>query len=213
MDSMETQLFMSHTKRDKDFCDRFDTVAARVGVKVFRSEFETIVPPAWKTIKDEINKSVAMLLLVGKELVKAQAEAEIYPDSRETWKYTHNWIAYEIGLACQQGKDVWVICDNVRINFPVPYLSHYEVWGFDVEDKESLDFWKRHFAEYRDKKKADPNPFRKTSCPYEPCKAEFELYSNIEENGSIVCPTCLRGITYPNGFGPSQVLQALFGVS
>lgn len=50
-EQMVIQLFMSHTKLDKNFCDRFDIMAARVGVKVFRSEFEKIKPPAWSTIK------------------------------------------------------------------------------------------------------------------------------------------------------------------
>jgi hypothetical protein len=51
---MVVQVFMSHTKLDGECCDRFDSAAARVGLKVFRSEFETIQSPAWKTIKDEI---------------------------------------------------------------------------------------------------------------------------------------------------------------
>lgn len=48
---MVVQLFMSHTKLDENFCDKFDRAAARVCVKVFRSEFEEIKPPAWKTRK------------------------------------------------------------------------------------------------------------------------------------------------------------------
>ena len=80
---MVVQLFMSHTKRDKDFCDRFDTVAVRVGVKVFRSELEDIKAPAWQTIKEEMGKSSAMFLLVGKELVKAQELSDTSKDARE----------------------------------------------------------------------------------------------------------------------------------
>ena len=60
------QVFVSHTKRDKEFCDAFDRVCARVGIKAFRSEFEEILTPAWKTIKEAINKSVALFFLVGK---------------------------------------------------------------------------------------------------------------------------------------------------
>ena len=130
---MVVQLFMSHTKLDKDFCDRFEIVAVRVGVKVFRSEFEEIKPPAWKTIKEQMDASSAMFLLVGKQLVKAQAASEKDPKLREEWKHTQNWIAYEIGLACERGIDVWVYCDHVKINFPVPYLNNYAIYGIKLE--------------------------------------------------------------------------------
>lgn len=58
---MVVQVFMSHTKRDRECCDKFDSVAARVGLRVFRSEFETIKTPAWKTIRDEIKKIVCVV--------------------------------------------------------------------------------------------------------------------------------------------------------
>lgn len=60
-----TQIFVSHTRLDKQTYDKFDVAAARVGIKVFRSEYETLVPPAWKTIRDEIERSSALFLLVG----------------------------------------------------------------------------------------------------------------------------------------------------
>ena len=55
---MVVQLFMSHTKLDENFCDKFDRAAARVGVKVFRSEFKEIKPPAWKTMKKAMRKLI-----------------------------------------------------------------------------------------------------------------------------------------------------------
>ena len=83
------QIFLSHTKRDSSFCDTFDTIASRVGIKVFRSEFEDIKSPPWKTIKDTIAKSNALFLLVGKELVKSQARARA-EYSTETIRKTHH---------------------------------------------------------------------------------------------------------------------------
>lgn len=203
---MVTQVFMSHTKLDKECCDKFDVIASRVGLKVFRSEFESIEAPAWLTIRDEMNKSSAMFLLIGKELVKAQVNSELNTNAWEKWKYTQNWIAYEVGLSCQQKKDVWVICDGVKINFPVPYLNHYEIFGINPDSKESLNFWKNYFIQYRDKKKVEPSPLLKTECPYEGCKAVYELHSMLENNESIICPTCLQTITYPMGF-PSQLIR------
>jgi hypothetical protein len=163
---MPVQLFMSHTKRDEEFCDRFESMTTSVGgFGVFRSEFERVEPPAWKTIKKAISESTAIFLLVGKELVKAQELAESDPTSREVWKYTHNWIAYEVGLACQQEKDVWVVCDNVNINFPVPYLTHYEVIGINRSDNASIEFWKNVFTWYL-KTKIRPPAFFRITCPH-----------------------------------------------
>jgi len=50
------QIFLSHTKQDKDFCDYFDSICARVGIQAFRSEFETIEPPAWATIRVNVKR-------------------------------------------------------------------------------------------------------------------------------------------------------------
>jgi len=143
-----TQLFMSHTKLDRQFCNSFDIIASRIGIKIFRSEFEEIKRPAWQTIRNEINNSIALFLLVGKELVKAQRLSETSIKASEKWTHTQNWIAFEIGVACHKGIDVWVICDNVTINFPVPYLNHYEIWGIDLDDEDAWLFYKTIFNLY-----------------------------------------------------------------
>ena len=191
---MVIQLFMSHTKLDERFCDRFDRAAARVGVKVFRSEFEEIKPPAWKTIKKAMDASSALFLLVGKQLVKAQEASEEDPKSREEWKHTRNWIAYEIGLACQRGIDVWVCCDDVKINFPVPYLNNYTIYA---EQK-----WMRTILEEYSEEETFPlgKWDRKDRCVFKKCRATYNLHSGIPKNGEVICPTCLRTNVYTEGW-------------
>jgi hypothetical protein len=185
---MTYQVFISHTKDDVEFCDRFDRACARVGLRAFRSEFETIEIPQWKTIKEAMDKSVAMFLLVGKQLVAHQAS--LSPD----WKYTQNWIAYETGLACQKGIDVWVICDNVDINFPVPYFNNYAVYG-------KFEFLKDTLTSYNDGETYHvPTWNRGTLCPYEDCGIKFNLHSTLPVNTTIKCPQCLRDIVFENGF-------------
>jgi len=191
---MVVQLFMSHTKKDEKFCDKFDVQAARVGVKVFRSEFEEIKHPAWKTIKKQMDASTAIFLLVGKQLVKSQAASEKDPELREEWKHTQNWIAYEIGLACERGIDVWVLCENVDINFPVPYFNNYAIYG---QAK-----WIRGILE--DYIEGETFPYGKKAkwkdyCPYKNCGAKFNMHSIIEIDGKVVCPTCLRKMVYKKG--------------
>jgi hypothetical protein len=197
---MVVQVFISHTKLDSECCDKFDSAASRVGLRVFRSEFEKMESPAWKTIKDEINKSSALFLLVGKELVKAQALSETNEKEREKWKFTQNWIAYEIGVACQQGIDVWVICDSVNINFPVPYLNNYDVWGINREVKQSLDWIKGVFTNYSNRLSfpVGLGPDRKCLCPS--CGAVFNLHSVLPRDMEVPCPTCLKSMVFKNGW-------------
>ena len=184
---MAYQVFVSHTKDDKEFCDMFDVACARVGLRAFRSEFETIGTPQWKTIKEAMENSIAMFLLVGRQLVDHQASPS--PD----WKYTQNWIAYETGLACQAGIDVWVICDNVEINFPVPYFNNYEVWG--VSTKGQVEWLKGILTRY-DSGQTFPVPTggKDICCPNIHCGINFNLHSKIKAGTTIICPQCLGDI-------------------
>jgi hypothetical protein len=122
---MSGKAFLSHTKLDSKFCDRFDNVCASVGLARFRSDFADIAKPSWSTIKYELEQSSVLFLLVGKELVKQQATPT------QDWKHTQNWISYEVGLAHGRGIDVWVVCDSVEINFPVPYFNNYAPFGLE----------------------------------------------------------------------------------
>jgi hypothetical protein len=148
--------------------------------------------------------SKAMFLLVGKNLVSAQASAELFPQAAESWKFTQNWISYEVGLACQLGIDVWVICDGVPINFPVPYFNNYEVHGIGSEKSPSFDFYKYILQTYKDGfdfRLGAWNRERLVVCHNENCKAEFNLFSDLLEGSRIKCPSCLKEMTFPTGFG------------
>lgn len=216
------RIFLSHTKKDKEFCDWLDTrIFARIAqIKGFRSEFETVKEPGWQTIKDEINKSDALFFLVGKELVKSQSS----PTKRENlhggdWRYTQNWIAYEIGVACQKGIDVWAICDEgVEINFPMPYINNYLVI-LAQDRKNAVKYIHGVVSEY-----ISGRPFtigkayrwdyriKRTKCPSCAIEFNFHRYSlplealvehilpeePPEESREIICPQCLkRASLYP----------------
>ena len=183
------QVFVSHTKKDEEFCDAFDRVCARVGIKAFRSEFEEILAPAWKTIKNAINKSVALFFLVGKNLVNSQNMGD--PE----WRYTQNWIAYEIGLACQRGIDVWAICDDVLINFPMPYINNYLT--VSLRHEPAFKYLRGVLQNYRDGFNY-PFPGKEAvNCPY--CKIGFNLHVSLGPGEKIRCPQCLRDIEFPDG--------------
>ena len=196
--TLSVQIFLSHTKLDKDFCDRFDIAAARVGLKFFRSELESIQPPAWATIQGEIEKSSALFLLVGKELVGAQASAD--EATRREWKFTQNWISCEVGMACQRQIDVWVICDNVQINFPVPYLNNYEFYGLRPEEQFGLDWWKDKFERYKAGGNFRVEDYQARNFKCLGCGSLYNLWSDADPGHELICPTCLSKTTLPKGF-------------
>lgn len=191
------QVFVSHTQKDMDFCDAFDRVCARVGIKCFRSEFESISPPAWITIKEALNSSIALFFLVGNELVVNQDLN--YPE----WRYTQNWIAYEIGLACQLGVDVWAICDDVLINFPMPYINNYLT--VSLKHRPAFDYLRFVLEEYK-RGELFSVPYinvrgkdLSVTCPHGNCRAEFNLHVTLQPGTEIRCPQCLENMVFPKG--------------
>ena len=190
---MAVQVFVSHTQRDIEFCDIFDRACARVGIRAFRSEFERLEFPAWETIRKEIRASRVLFLLIGKELVKAQISGD------PSWAYTQNWIAFEIGVACERGIDVWVVCDDVPINFPVPYLNNY--LPVSLQHKEVFDYFTEVLRIYAQGVKTTfPNPQDVVECPYQAdCKGVYNLPMQIQAGGRIICPQCLREVEFPEG--------------
>lgn len=190
------QVFVSHTQKDKIFCDKFDIACARVGVKAFRSELENISAPPYVTIKNAMNNSIALFFLVGKELVKNQEKSD------QGWAYTQNWIAYEIGLACQLGIDVWAICDDVMINFPMPFINNYLT--ISLAQKKSFNFMRYVLSEYN-QGRTFSYPYTSTKgfshgviCPHSDCRMEFNLQVTYQKGYKITCPQCLRMISFPN---------------
>lgn len=191
------QVFLSHTQKDIEFCNKFDSVCARVGIRGFRSELEQVSPPAWGVIKNAINNSVALFFLVGKELTKSQAEKD------PQWAHTQNWISYEIGIACQLGIDVWAICDDVLINFPMPYINNYMTVSLGRSDAFS---YMRTVLEGYDSGRTFKYPYIVPNegsagvyCGYGDCKMEFNLHVSLKPGESIICPQCLRPLLFPGG--------------
>ena len=188
---MTTKVFESHTKLDSEFCDVFDRACARVGIDAFRSEYESIQPPAWQTIRNELQQSKALFLLVGKSLVAAQ---RTHPSD---WEYTQNWISYEIGIASQLGIDVWVLCDGVEINFPVPYLNNYIPYSIRTEHN-----FKRFVGvleDYANEKKYAVSSKYAVTCPYSGCSISYNLEATVPKDGEVVCPCCLRSMVFHEG--------------
>jgi hypothetical protein len=119
---------------------------------------------------------------MGSELVKLAKPNR----KNESWKYTQNWIAFEIGIACEKEIDVWAISDGVPINFPMPYLNNYFPADPNLDEKYPGDD-KAFQVPYND----DANNTHGIKCRN--CGAEFNLHKHI---GEMVCPQCLKSTMY-----------------
>jgi len=191
---MSVKVFESHTKLDGKFCDVFDRACARVGIDAFRSEYESIQPPAWQTIRNELRQSKALFLLVGEALVEAQGR------HNSDWEYTQNWISYEIGIASQLGIDVWVLCDGVTINFPVPHLNNYIPYSIEID--ENFKLFVGLLEGYVKGNRYDLDEIVAVTCPYGNCSIRYNLRARLPKGGEVICPCCLQPIVFPEGRFP-----------
>jgi len=182
------QIFVSHSQYDRDIRTSFDTVFARTGVKSVCMEFERISQlPAWEPIRNQIKASETVFLLLG-------------PNIRSSI-HTQNWVAFEVGLACAYGKDVWVFEQtDSAIEFPIPYLTDYMI--YNLEDAYHFDYVRGIIEGYRNlaalfplgvdnrTKRSIPKGIAVT-CPHQNCGAHYSMHTDVP---SFTCPSCRQPI-------------------
>jgi len=182
------QIFVSHSQYDRDIRTSFDTVFARTGVKSVCMEFERISQlPAWEPIRNQIKTSETVFLLLG-------------PNVRSSI-HTQNWVAFEVGLACAYGKDVWVFEQtDSAIEFLIPYLTDYMI--YNLEDQNHFDYVRGIIEAYANPiyllplgvdnrtKRQIPKGLP-TTCPYPNCGARYSIHTDVP---SFICPSCRQPI-------------------
>ncbi len=189
----DVQVFLSLSKHDKETGKRFDTVASREVVKVFKSEYEALKSPAWQTVRDALQGSKALIILVGPCLVQARAKGG------NEWSSINGWINYEVGIAMTLNLDVWVVSDNkVSINFPVPYVNNYSL-GIETKPNGYEAKILRSYGEGA-KFEFGYSPERRFFCPNKACGGKYNLHNVLQKGDQIVCPMCLRVLSFPNGW-------------
>lgn len=154
-------------------------------------EFENIYPPAWEKIKNQIENSEAVFLLLGSNVRNSI--------------YTQNWIAFEVGLACAMGKEVWVFEQyGSNIEFPIPYLTDYMI--YDLQNPNHFNYVRNIIERYGEPiyllplfvdnrtKRNIPQGIA-IECKYENCKSKYFLHTQIN---SFICPSCRQLLTLDN---------------
>ena len=115
------QIFVSHSQKDEDIRIYFDSIFARTGVKSICMEFEKMRSPQWRDIKENVEYSDAVFLYLAPNV-----QGNIH---------TQNWIAFEVGLSCAFGKEVWVFeQEDSDVEFPIPYLTDFMLYNPDKSE-------------------------------------------------------------------------------
>ena len=176
------QIFISHSRRDKGIRNFILAGFSQVeGVRPRVMELEDLEPPPWRYIKREIENSLAVFLLIGENVIDAGIQ-------------THNWISFEIGLACQMGKDVWVFEPiNADIRFPVPYFDYFFL--YDPNDDTHIRKTSEIIQKYAN---LQPNEHITldtiaTTCINDRCKMDLRIpiiHGKAIMRMPIICPAC-----------------------
>jgi len=145
-------------------------------------EFEDITPPPYQSIKNFVNQSDAIFVLLSRSLLQKL--------------HTDNWVSFEIGLAAnwrsfyliprifQDRIDVFVFEPSQDpVDYAVPYCTYYMLYSGTTEE---LKFLRELVQNAPLHNKGIP-----IKCPYDNCSIEFKLLSDTTE---FNCPTCRRGM-------------------
>lgn len=161
------QIFVSHSKNDTNL-DFFHRGFSTTGIKGVFMEYEEMEMPAWIPIKDNVMDADSVFVL----LSKAVKDKE----------YTQNWIAFEVGLACYAGKNVWVFERlDEQIDFVVPYLTHYVLYYPSNDDNFKF------VREVIQKRGVEGTWGYSLNCVH--CGIAYNLCTRVEE---WICPCCRK---------------------
>lgn len=177
-------VFISHSKDDPNL-DFFHKVFSAVQTKAVWMEFEEIEAPPYISIRDNVNRSDAVFVLLSEHLVSRQ--------------YTNNWVSFEVGLAAnfkrlkvspkatqaRLGLDVWVFEPLDRnISFAVPYCTYYMRYEPNLPTLKRL---RLALEEAPSHVLGVP-----ATCHWDGCKLSFNYLTRSYEK-PFNCPAC-RGI-------------------
>ena len=114
-------VFISHSRRDPDIRDPFLKLFGLSPVNAICKEYDIYSTPPWIEIRTDIQKSKALFLLLGPNLLPKEPP------------YTANWVTYELSVARELHKDIWVFEElSGLVDFPIPSLDarqcHYMLY-------------------------------------------------------------------------------------
>lgn len=114
-------IFISHSKRDKELVTAMVKILENIGHTPIVEEFiaeEEREPVPYAEIRKNVNLSDYVFLFLTDNIVATE--------------YTHNWVSFEVGLAANANRRLFVFeRDGVPVPYPVPYLTDYMIFNKD----------------------------------------------------------------------------------
>ena len=198
-----TNIFLSHSKEDFNIINVFRNAFNGTEVYPVFMEYEKFPNPPWTAIKNTIENSSTLFVLLSNNLKISD--------------YTQNWVSYEVGVADEANKEIWVFEDiNNQVIFPLPKVHHYMLYCQNQQD--SLEYLRTIIRSYALNPKgaiglglisllAFSNPIVAiigavlgskinipnkpvgigVTCPYTNCGIKFQYHNLLT---TIRCPSC-----------------------
>lgn len=106
------QVFISHSKKDREGRSFFKNVFAQTNSSAFFYADHNYKPPHFERILNTLRNSSSLFVLLSSEM---------------STSHTRTWVAFEVGLAKALGKNVWVFENPIRPapDIPVPGADAY----------------------------------------------------------------------------------------
>ena len=181
---MYKTVFISHSRYDSNL-DFFHKIFSALPIESVWMEFEDIQPPPYLSIKDNVNRSDALFVLLSQHIVDKQ--------------HTNNWVSFEVGLATNRKCEIYVFEPlDENVNFAVPYFTHY----MRYRTTENILKWLRDGLR-------DGSIVRygvPITCPHNDCLIQFNYLSRFYTD-SYYCPACRREVHFTKSY--EKVLKEL----
>jgi hypothetical protein len=111
--------------------------------------------------------------------------------------------------------EVWVLCEDPDIYFPVPYLTNLYFWEGKLANPNQRDLilflkvYSKNNLIIFDKR-------MKYTCPNPACKATYNIIQSLAKGIKLKCPSCLVIMEFPDGFNlnseiKQSILKRFFG--
>jgi len=182
----QTDIFLIHSSLDTEPPNFLDKAAGKSNVRLWEAEWYKMEGPAWVNLKEKIKECKAGFVLKGPNIAASL--------------YTSNWVSWEIGVATNMEKDVWVFESLLYPVFmPIAYLTDYVV--YDPNDYSHVAFVANLLQSYG---QGQPLPQGiATSCRF--CSIPYNLHTALNIWN---CPSCQRSVTWAQPVSiPADVIE------
>jgi len=117
------QIFISHSRKDKEIVNFFGTLFGSTRVKGVFKEIEGFKSDEeYQEIQNDIQKSSAIFILLGENV--------------QNLKHTRDWVVWESAIASTIGKEIWIFEPMAllgKIDVIFPHLDHYLIYKFNQD--------------------------------------------------------------------------------